>query len=269
MVAPLAPAQAAAGHPGTVVTNGTALRAHSGPATSSGVTATLSNGTRILISCQTDGTRVSGTFGTSTLWDRATATDGRALGYVSDAYVRTGSDGRIAPDCTKAEPASRKPPKQLSVSGRGLTFIEQREGFRGHPYNDATDNCTIGFGHLLHKGVCTSADFKRWGTITVARGRELMRPDIEAVTSALRRELASTPLHQHEFDALASFVYNIGVGRHAWGEGFLGSAVYDDLIASPPRYSAVPEHFLTWTNGGLLRNRRILEGNLFRSGTYS
>jgi hypothetical protein len=33
-------------------------------------------------------------FSTTTLWDKIGA------GYVSDAYVSTGSDGRVAPDCT-------------------------------------------------------------------------------------------------------------------------------------------------------------------------
>jgi GH24 family phage-related lysozyme (muramidase) len=262
------PAQAAAGHPGTVVTNGAPLRAHNSPDTTSKVTATLPNGTRISITCQTTGPKVIGTFGTSTLWDRAVTSDGKTLGFVSDAYVRTGSDGRVAPECSTPPASERRPARELSVSNRGLTFLEAREGFVDHPYEDATGHCTIGFGELLHKGPCTAKDRQRWGTITPAEGRKLMRSSVDSVTSALRRELGSTPLRQHEFDALVSFVYNIGVGRHTWGVGFLGSAVYDDLIASPPRYSAVPSHLLTWTNDGLLRPRRVLEGNLFRSGIY-
>jgi GH24 family phage-related lysozyme (muramidase) len=232
------------------------------------VTATLANGTRLSITCQTTGPRVSGTFGASTLWDRAVASDGQILGFVSDAYVQTGSDGRVAPECPISHLSGRRPAQELSVSARGLTFLEAREGFVNYPYEDATGHCTIGFGTLLHNGPCTSKDRQRWGTISLDEGRKLMRSSVDSVTSGLRRELGSTPLRQHEFDALVSFVYNIGVGTHTWGEGFLGSAVYDDLTASPPRYSAVPDHFLTWTNDGLLRPRRVLEGNLFRSGTY-
>ena len=39
------------------------------------------------------GERVSGTYGSSTLWDKI------GSGYIADAYVSTGSDGQVAPDC--------------------------------------------------------------------------------------------------------------------------------------------------------------------------
>ena len=40
------------------------------------------------------GQRVTGTFGTSRLWDKLARG-----GFVSDAFVHTGSDGRVAPWC--------------------------------------------------------------------------------------------------------------------------------------------------------------------------
>ena len=39
------------------------------------------------------GSQVTGTFGTTTLWDNI------GTGYISDAYVNTGSDGQVAPNC--------------------------------------------------------------------------------------------------------------------------------------------------------------------------
>jgi hypothetical protein len=54
----------------------------------------LRNGARVGIVCQTLGSRVSGTYGTTRLWNRLI--NG---GYVSDAYVYTGKDGRVAPKC--------------------------------------------------------------------------------------------------------------------------------------------------------------------------
>ena len=36
---------------------------------------------------------MTGTYGTSTLWDKI------GTGYVADAYVSTGSDGQVAPNC--------------------------------------------------------------------------------------------------------------------------------------------------------------------------
>ena len=54
----------------------------------------LADGAKALIVCQTRGSRVTGTYGTTRLWDRL-----KHGGYVSDAYVYTGSDGRVAPPC--------------------------------------------------------------------------------------------------------------------------------------------------------------------------
>ena len=42
---------------------------------------------------QARGTAVTGTYGTSTLWDRI------GNGYIADAYVYTGADGQVAPTC--------------------------------------------------------------------------------------------------------------------------------------------------------------------------
>lgn len=53
------------------------------------------SGTRVDIICQTRGATVTGKFGTSTWWNKIGASR-----YVSDAFVHTGSDGRVAPLCT-------------------------------------------------------------------------------------------------------------------------------------------------------------------------
>lgn len=75
---------------GTVNTAGSPLTVRSGPGTSHSAVGTVADGTRVTISCQTTGTTVTGTYGTSKIWDRIGA--GR---YISDAYVYTGYDGFI------------------------------------------------------------------------------------------------------------------------------------------------------------------------------
>lgn len=82
-------------HPtGTVKTSGAALNVRSGPHTSDSVVGTVANGSTVTIYCQTEGDSVTGTYGTSKIWDRIGT--GK---YVSDAYVYTGSDGQVAPNC--------------------------------------------------------------------------------------------------------------------------------------------------------------------------
>lgn len=78
------------GASGTVNTAGTALTVRSGPGTNYTAVGTVADGASVSISCQTSGTTVSGTYGTSSIWDRIGS--GR---YIADAYVYTGYDGYI------------------------------------------------------------------------------------------------------------------------------------------------------------------------------
>lgn len=82
-----------AGVSGRINTAGSALSVRARPTRDSAIVGSIPDGTYITIRCQQTGQSVSGTYGTTSLWDRVGA------GYVSDAYVSTGSDGRVAPDC--------------------------------------------------------------------------------------------------------------------------------------------------------------------------
>ena len=72
------------------VTPRRALTVRSGPGTGYSSVGTVADGTRVTIDCQTSGTTVTGTYGTSSIWDRIGS--GR---YIADAYVYTGYDGYI------------------------------------------------------------------------------------------------------------------------------------------------------------------------------
>nr|WP_158886992.1 hypothetical protein [Amycolatopsis anabasis] len=80
---------------GTVQTAGDPLNVRRAPSTSATAVRTVANGTKVVIDCQTTGSSVQGPLGTTTIWDYVPALGG----YISDAYVRTGSDQRVAPDC--------------------------------------------------------------------------------------------------------------------------------------------------------------------------
>lgn len=83
----------ATGHPGRVNTNGARLTVRSGPGTGFRAVGSLADGQRVRIRCQKRGQRITGTYGTTRIWDFV------GTGYVSDAFVFTGSDGRVAPNC--------------------------------------------------------------------------------------------------------------------------------------------------------------------------
>ena len=78
---------------GTVNTAGADLTIRAKPDSGSTAVGSVADGTKVKITCQISGTSVSGTYGTSSLWDYI------GTGYVADAYVATGSDGQVAPTC--------------------------------------------------------------------------------------------------------------------------------------------------------------------------
>jgi uncharacterized protein YraI len=71
------------------------LNVRSAPRTSSSRVRVLPEGSRVTIRCQTPGETVRGPYGRSSIWDKIGPGE-----YVSDAYVKTGSDGYVAPRCS-------------------------------------------------------------------------------------------------------------------------------------------------------------------------
>lgn len=82
-----------AGFAGTVNTSGLALTIRSAPSAGATSVGSVADGASVNITCQKHGSSVTGTYGTTTLWDFI------GKGYISDAYVNTGADGQIAPTC--------------------------------------------------------------------------------------------------------------------------------------------------------------------------
>jgi uncharacterized protein YraI len=73
---------------------GVRLNVRSGPGTGYSIVRSLPGGSRVPIYCQSPGTWVSGTYGTTNIWDNISNGE-----FVSDAYVNTGSDGYVASRC--------------------------------------------------------------------------------------------------------------------------------------------------------------------------
>ena len=150
---------------------------------------------------------------------------------------------------------------RLSLSARGLAFIERLESFVGHIYNDSAGNCTIGYGHLVHLGACNSADHARYPHgITRAQAAQLLRGDVSVAERAIRSDV-KVRLNQHQFDALASFVFNIGT------TAFKNSTLL--RVLNQGHYSQVPAQMKRWIIGGPgLVARRQAESRLWSHGIY-
>ncbi|MGJ7420625.1 SH3 domain-containing protein [Streptomyces cinereoruber] len=76
------------------VAPGYRLNVRSGPGTQYPLVRSLPLGATVAISCQKYGEWVTGPYGTTRVWDSIAPGE-----YVSDSYVRTGSDGFVAPRC--------------------------------------------------------------------------------------------------------------------------------------------------------------------------
>ncbi|MGW8665944.1 hypothetical protein [Streptomyces niveus] len=76
------------------VAPGYRVNVRSGPGTNYNVVRTLQYNATVLINCQKAGQSVSGPYGTSKIWDNIANGE-----FISDAYVKTGSDGYVAPRC--------------------------------------------------------------------------------------------------------------------------------------------------------------------------
>ncbi|UQI48560.1 SH3 domain-containing protein [Streptomyces sp. HU2014] len=77
------------------VAPGVQVNVRRGPNTGSQIVKVLGENSRVAIRCQTRGETVSGPYGTTDVWDSIAPGQ-----YVSDAYVKTGSDGFVAIRCS-------------------------------------------------------------------------------------------------------------------------------------------------------------------------
>lgn len=90
----------------------------------------------------------------------------------------------------------------MEISQQGIDLIKSVEGFSATVYPDVAGNLTIGYGHMLKRG-------EHLTTVTAAQAEQLLRDDLRIAQDAVNKWVR-VPLHQCEYDALVSFVYNVG-----------------------------------------------------------
>lgn len=90
----------------------------------------------------------------------------------------------------------------MKTSQKGIDFIKRHEALRLNAYLDAVGVWTIGYGH--------TKTAKKGMTITEAEAEKLLVDDLKTAEDEINSH--NLPLKQHQFDALASFVFNVGTG---------------------------------------------------------
>jgi len=147
------------------------------------------------------------------------------------------------------------------LSDRGAEFIGRFEGWRDKPYNDATNNATIGWGHLLHMGPVTPHDVSEWGTLSKADGVHLLQHDAALAAQAVDHYITHK-LTQPQCDALISFAFNCGGGALGGSVGHAVNAGQD-----PTALLEQWDHSGHTVLEGLLERRKH-EALLYMTGDY-
>ena len=151
----------------------------------------------------------------------------------------------------------------MRISPRGLSLLKQFEGCRLIPYKDSAGLWTIGYGHLIADGktLPDSAKYK----ITQKQADLLLKYDVIPREKAVER-LCAVPLSQNEFDALVSFVFNLGAGC------FQRSTIRQKLNRGDRAGAAKVLLRYNRAGGKVIKglvNRRMAEFKLFMSNQYA
>ena len=94
---------------------------------------------------------------------------------------------------------------KLSLSPQGAALLTKREGVRYNAYKDTKGIWTIGIGH-------TGPEVVKGLVWTHEQVMEAFKHDIKWAEAAVNA--TSFPLKHHQFDALVSFVFNVGANAY-------------------------------------------------------
>ena len=141
----------------------------------------------------------------------------------------------------------------MKTSPKGIALIKEFEGLRLKAYKCPGGVWTIGYGH--------TAGVKSGMVITEAQAEEYLKADLIAFERYLNG--LGLALNQNQFDALVSFIYNVGTGN------FSNSTLLRKVRANPQDNSIMDE-FLRWvySKGRVLpglQRRRLAEMKLYFS----
>lgn len=139
----------------------------------------------------------------------------------------------------------------MNPSPRAVTLVQEFEGCRLEAYQDVRGIWTIGYGH--------TGGIQAHQCITQQQADEFLAADLETASKPLQ---ALCELTQMEFDALTSFIFNVGAGA------FSTSTLRRKISAADFRGAALEFGKWVFAGGqevpGLVR-RRAAEQALFQS----
>lgn len=147
----------------------------------------------------------------------------------------------------------------MNISDKGIKIICESETFKAKPYLCPAGIPTIGYGSTCYENGAkvTLKD----ATITEQRAMAMLKCHIDKIVAPTIKKLVKTELNQNQYDALCSFIYNVGDGN------FKSSTLLKKVNAN--RFDpTIQNEFMKWVHaeGKVLKGlvtRRMKEGNLY------
>lgn len=139
----------------------------------------------------------------------------------------------------------------MKTSVSGISLIKKHEGLKLRAYKCPAGVWTIGYGH--------TSTARQGMVITANRAEELLISDLKASESVVNTKFRAC--NQNQFDAMVSFVFNLG------GGSFLRSTLVKKITAGAPE-AAIRAEFAKWVYAsgkvapGLVKRRQD-ESDLF------
>lgn len=127
----------------------------------------------------------------------------------------------------------------IKISNKGLDNLKLSEALRLKPYKDIAGKWTIGWGHLIK--IPEENYLLEQKGISEEKATQLLRQDLATAENAVNK-LVTVPLTGNQFDALVSFVYNVGTGA------FERSSML--RILNQGDYNGAASQFARWTYAG-------------------
>jgi lysozyme len=146
----------------------------------------------------------------------------------------------------------------MKPSKNAIDLIKKWEGLYLESYLCPAKVPTIGYGTIRYPD---GSKVKMGEKISMKRAEELLIHEVEKIAA----QIPALNFNQNQYDALVSFVYNLGIGN------FLRSTLYRKCKANPYDLT-IRDEFFKWTkakvNGELktlkgLARRRTDEYNLY------
>ncbi len=141
----------------------------------------------------------------------------------------------------------------MKISEAGIVLIKKWEGFRARAYRDIVGIWTIGFGSTKIQG----RRVQPYDVVTEDEAVDLMKHELEYEVYPVLNQLE---LNQNQFDALCSFIYNLG------STAFQKSTLRKKIVERD--YTGAASQIIRWNRAGGhevagLTARRKEESDLF------